>query len=93
MRRVCIIRAAGVVLLSPLVLTTWKGLNEMSDVKIPFELFADIAEYFLTEDKSTLRQDLSETIKEGVKRKCAAILKREDYAERIRQKMKEQDQE
>lgn len=62
----------------------------MSDVKIPFELFAEIAEYFLTDDKTTLRPELTETIKAGVKRKCEAILRRENYAERIRQKMKEQ---
>lgn len=63
----------------------------MSDVKIPFELFADIAEYFLTDDLSTVSPDLIEAIREGVKDKCRAILRREEYSEKIRQKMKEQD--
>lgn len=63
----------------------------MSDVKIPFELFADITTYFLSDDLSTIPPDLIETIRAGVRKKAEAIIRREDYAERIRQKLKEHD--
>ena len=63
----------------------------MNNVQIPFELFADLTEYFFTADRSTLPDDLEARIHDGLMKKALAIVRREDYAERLRAKKQEQE--
>lgn len=63
----------------------------MNNIQIPFELFADLFDYFFAPDAMDVPLETEQRIKEGLHKKAVAILRREDYAERLKERKQEQE--